>query len=145
MPLLEDIQGHVKEALKAGDAERAGVLRMVVSQIKNRGIEKRAQGGEENLTDDEIVDVLRKEVKKRRDSVELYAQGGRADLAGGEAKEIEIIEKYLPAAPTEEDVRRVIAELKAGGTTEFPALMKEAMARLKGADGALVSKIAKEG
>ena len=145
MPLLLDLQGHVKDALKSGDAARAGVLRMMVSEIKNKEIEKRTAGGDSVLSDEEIMDVLRKEVKKRRESADLFRQGNRADLAEGEEKEIALIEGYLPAAPTEDDIRKVVSELRAQGIDQFPALMKEAMPRLKGADGAVVSRIVKEG
>lgn len=141
MSLLEKIQSDVKTAMKAKDEQRLNTLRFLTSQVNNRQIEK---GKDASLTEDEVMDVLRREIKKRKEAADLYRQGGRTDLAESEEAEMRIIMDYLPAAPTEEDVRKVIAELKAGGIAEFPALMKEAMAKLKGADGALVAKIAKE-
>jgi uncharacterized protein YqeY len=145
MALLADITNDVKTALKAGDSERAGILRFVIAQIKNREIEKRTkEGGDGALTEDETMDVMRKEIKKRRDAVELYRTSGHEDVAEKEEKEIALIQSYLPAAPSEADIRKVIAEIKAGGITDFGAIMKAAREKLKGADGALVSKIAKE-
>ncbi len=145
MTLLEKITSDIKEALKAHDSERANTLRFLIAQTQNREIEKRSKGDANPLTDDEVIDVLRKEVKKRREAADLFRQGGNLDAAEKEEKELAIIQGYLPAAPSEDDIRKVIGELKAAGTTEFPALMKEAMARLKGAEGAQVVKIIKEG
>lgn len=152
MTLLERITTEVKEALKAGNSDRVGTLRFLTAQLHNREIEKRSafakasagQGQESTtLTDDEVMDVLRKEVKKRREAADLFRQGNRADMAEKEEAELKIIQEYLPAAPGEADVRKVVAELKAQGITDFSALMKESMARLKGADGSLVSKVVK--
>lgn len=141
MGLLSDIQGHVKDALKAGDSERAGTLRFVIAQINNRQIEK---GKDKPLTEDEVTEVLRKEVKKRREAADIYRKSGHEPEAQKEEKEITIIEGYLPAAPTEEEIRRVVAEIKASGVADFGAIMKASREKLKGADGALVAKIAKE-
>ncbi len=145
MALQEQISGDVKEALKAKDSERANTLRFLIAQINNRQIENRAKKGDVPLGDEEIIEVLRREVKKRREAADLYRQSGHTDAAESEERELAIIQTYLPAAPTEEQIRAVVAELKGQGLTEFPQLMKEAMARLKGAEGNLVSKIIKEG
>lgn len=144
MALLERITAEVKEALKAGNSDRVGTLRFLVAQLHNREIEKRGKGDSSPLSDDEVADVLRKEVKKRREAADLFRQGNRADMAEKEEAELKIIQEYLPAAPNEADVRKVVSELKAKGITDFSALMKESMARLKGADGSLVSKVVKE-
>lgn len=145
MSIFENISADVKEALKAKDSERANTLRFVIAQIKNREIEKRGKGDQNPLTDDEVIDVLRKETKKRREAADLFRQGGNAASAESEEKELAVILTYLPPAPTEEEIRAVIAELKGKGITEFPQLMKEAMPRLKGAEGSMVSKIIREG
>jgi uncharacterized protein YqeY len=145
MSLLENISSDVKEALKAKNSERANTLRFLIAQANNRQIEKRVKSGDVPLADEEVMDVLRKEVKKRREASELYRQGGNTDAAESEERELAIIQTYLPAEPTEDDIRKVISELKASGITDFPQLMKEAMPRLKGANGSLVSKVIKEG
>ncbi len=145
MTIKEVINAQVRESMKSGDTERLSTLRLVSAQIHNREIEKHGQGKGDTLTDDEVVDVLRKEVKKRKEAADLYRQGKRGDLAEKEDREAAIIQEFLPPAPDEEDIRKVVAELKSQGLTEFPKLMKEAMARLKGADGSAVAKIIKEG
>jgi hypothetical protein len=144
MALLEQLKDDIKSALKSGDKERAEILRFLNAQIQNRVIEKRGQGGGETLTEDEIMEVFRKEVKKRKDAIDLFGKGGRADLAEKEEKEVVVIQEYLPAAPKEEDIRIVVQQLRQEGLSGFPVLMKEAMQRLKGADGSLVSKVVKE-
>ena len=138
------LKDDLKTALKAGDRERLEVLRFVSAQLQNRSIEKRGQGEGEALTEEEVLEVLRKDVKRRKEAIELFKQGDRADLVEKESKEVDVIQAYLPAAPTEEQVREAIHALRQEGLSEFPILMKEAMKRLKGADGALVSKIVKE-
>lgn len=143
MALLEQLKEDIKTALKSGDRDRADILRLLNAQIQNRSIEKRGQGEGEVLTEEEVLEVFRKEVKKRKDAIELFGKGGRADLAEKEEKEVAVIQEYLPAAPTEEDVQVVVQQLRQEGLSGFPVLMKEAMKRLKGADGTLVSKVVK--
>ncbi len=144
MNLKEKISEAIKTALKSGNSEHAGFLRLLMSAFQSREIEKRGKGDVVPLTDEEIEDILRKEAKKRKEAVELFGKGGREDLKAQEEKELGLIEAYLPKAPTEEEVRAVIAALKSEGVTEFPIIMKEAMKRLKGVDGALVARLAKE-
>ncbi|OGY97885.1 MAG: hypothetical protein A2855_02335 [Candidatus Liptonbacteria bacterium RIFCSPHIGHO2_01_FULL_57_28] len=144
MALLERIKEDIKGAMKSGDRERLEVLRFVNSLLQNRAIEKRTAGQSDVLTDEDIMESMRKEVKRRKDAIELFKQGGRNDLVEKESKEVEIIQSYLPAAPTEEQVREVVQQLRQEGLSGFPVLMKEAMKRLKGADGNLVSKVVKE-
>lgn len=145
--LKESLQGDFKTAMKSGDAFALGILRMVMSAMSNRSIEKRGKGLPEVLTDEEIVEVLAKESKKRLDAVALYVDGGREDLAEAERKEAAFIAKYLPAQMSADEIAAevdaVIAGLPAGeagaASKEFGAVMKEAMARMKGrADGKVV-------
>lgn len=138
--LKESLQGDFKAAMKSGDAFALGILRMVMSAMSNRSIEKRGKGLPEVLTDEEIVEVLAKESKKRLDAAQLYVDGGREDLAEAERKEAEFIAKYLPAQMSAEEIAAEVDAVIAGAVSkEFGAVMKEAMARMKGrADGKLV-------
>lgn len=144
MALLEQLKDDIKTAMKAGDRERLEVLRFVNSLLQNRAIEKRTAGESDVLTDEDVLEAMRKEVKRRKDAIELFRQGERADLVEKEEKEVAIIQAYLPAAPTEEQIKAAIQQLRQEGLSGFPVLMKEAMKRLKGADGNLVSKAVKE-
>jgi len=144
MTLKEQITAQLTEAMKAKDALRTSTLRMVKAAVKNREIEKG-----EDLSDDEMLKVLRSLVKQRRDSVEQYEKAGRQELAAKETSEIEIIEAYLPQAAAsgeiEQAVLLAIEETGATSMREMGAVMKAAQARLAGrnADGRTVSEMVK--
>ena len=144
MTLKEQITAHLTEAMKAKDALRTSTLRMVKAAVKNREIEKG-----EDLSDDEMMKVLRSLVKQRRDSVEQYEKAGRQELAAKETSEIEIIEAYLPQAAASGEVEQAvllaIEETGATSMREMGAVMKAAQARLAGrnADGRTVSEMVK--
>ena len=131
-------------AMRAKDAPRLSTLRMVKAAMMNRQIEK---GGE--LTDEEMAKMLQSLLKQRRDSVEQYEKGGRAELAAKERAEIGVIEAYLPQAATREELEQAvadaIAETGASSVKEMGAVMKAAQARLAGraADGRVLSEIVK--
>jgi uncharacterized protein YqeY len=140
MSLKDTIVSDLTAAMKAKDADRLSVLRMVKANLMNRQIEK---GGE--LTDEEITKALQSLVKQRRDSVEGYEKGGRADLAAREAAEITVIEAYLPRSATPDEVEAAvtaaIAETGASSIKDMGMVMKAATAKLAGrsTDGKLVS------
>ena len=144
MTLKDQITAHLTEAMKARDALRTSTLRMVKAAVKNREIEKG-----EDLSDDEMMKVLRSLVKQRRDSVEQYEKAGRQELAAKETSEIGIIEAYLPQAAAsgeiEQAVLLAIEETGATSMREMGAVMKAVQARLAGrnADGRTVSEIVK--
>jgi uncharacterized protein YqeY len=131
-------------AMRAKDAPRLSTLRMVKAAMMNRQIEK---GGE--LSDEEVAKMLQSLLKQRRDSVEQYEKGGRAELAAKEQAEIVVIEAYLPQAATREEIEgAVVAAIEETGAStmrEMGAVMKAAQARLAGraADGRVVSEIVK--
>ncbi len=134
--------------MKAGNSEKAGVLRMLVAAVKNKEIEKRGKGGEPILTNDEIVDVLSREAKKRRESIEVYKQGGREELAQKESAELAIIQQYLPEQLSEQEIEKIIDEAiaKTGANSigDLGKVMGEVTKQIRGkADGKLVSEIVK--
>lgn len=144
MSLIEKIDTDLKAAMKSLNKAAVSTLRLVKSSLKYKQIEK---GGD--LTDDDVVSVLSSLVKQRRDSIEQYEKGGRDDLAAVEKNEIEIIQQYLPAQMSDEEIQAVInaavEELGASGQKDIGNVMKAVMPRFKGrADGkkvnALVSK-----
>jgi uncharacterized protein len=147
MSLKQKIYSDLKEAMKAGDALKRDTLRMLDSMIKNTEIEKMKK--EEGLSDAEVIEVLSRAVKQRRDSVEQYEKGGRPELAEKENKEIEIISVYLPEQLSEDKIREIIKEVITTTGASFKAdmgkVMGQAMGRLKGqADGNVVKKIVEE-
>ena len=141
--ILEDL----KTAMKVGDTAKRDTLRMLDSMVKNVEIEK--QKRETGLTDEEVLEVIGKAVKQRRDASAQYLAGGRADLVEKENQEIEILMAYMPAqldeAVVRETVKAVIAQTGATGMADIGKVMGQAMGKLKGqADGNLVKKLAEE-
>lgn len=147
MNLKEKIHNDLKEAMKAGDVLRRDTLRMLDSAIKNAEIEKMKK--ETGLADEEVVEVAARAVKQRKDSIEQYEKGGRADLAEKEKQELEILLAYLPEQMGEDKIREVvkgvIAETGASSKADMGKVMGAAMGKLKGqADGNVVKKIVEE-
>ena len=145
MALIERIQKDLQQAMMSKDELRLSVLRMVKSALKYKEIEKvRA------LEDAESLQVLQTLVKQRRESVEQFAKGGRQDLADKETKEIEILENYLPAAPSDADmnaaIEAAIAETGANSPKAMGVVIKAAKVRLEGkaVDGKILSERVKE-
>jgi uncharacterized protein len=148
MSLAAKIDDQIKEAMKAKETERLGVLRMLKSALKYSVIEK--YGADGIAKDEDVIAVVRKEIKKRQDSIEAFTKGGRADQAAQEQAEIKILETYLPQAMSEAEletlVKAVIAELKATDKKAMGAVMKACQAKAAGradnrALSALVGKL----
>lgn len=142
--LKKRIEENIKEALKAGETQKISVLRMVNAAIHNREIQllRKDQG----LSDEEVLEVIRSEVKKRRDSVEEFTKGNRPELAAKEQKEMEILSVYLPPELSDEELERIlkdgIRETGAKNKADFGKVMKVSMPVLKGkASGERVSAI----
>jgi hypothetical protein len=144
MSLRDRLESDLKEAMKARDSVRRETIRGARGAIKNKEIELG-----ESLDDDGIVRVLRTLVKQRADSIEQYQAASRMDLVDKEAAEKAVLEAYLPAAPAEAEIERivaeVIAEVGATGPRDMGKVMKPALERLgAAADGKLVSQAVKK-
>ena len=145
MTIQEKIQSQMADAMRNRDQLRLSVLRMMKTAVKNKEIEKMKP-----LEEPEVLVVLNTLVKQRKDSVEQFRKGGREELAQKEEAEIKIIEEYLPAAASEDDIRRAIdeavQETGAASMKDMGKVMKAALARLAGksADGSRVSSMVKE-
>src|SRR6267143_2309686 len=140
LSLADRLRAAMNEARKQRDQARTLLLSTILSDIKNREIElKRAP------TDDETAEVLRRGIKKRRESVEIYEKVGRTEAAAAETAEIKALEAFLPAAVPPEEIRAAVREAIAGGVSDIGKLMGAVMPRFKGrADGKLVNQIARE-
>lgn len=142
--LKEQLTGDLKEFVKAGASEKTAAVRFLLAQIQNREIEKRSAGKAPALSEEEVIEVIRKEVKKRREAIELFKKGGRNELVQKEEKELAFITGYLPPEMSREELEKIIDDLKHQGFNDFNSLMKETMKEVKGkADGKLVSEIVK--
>ena len=145
MSLKEKIIGDMTAAMKAKDAGRTSTLRMVKAAITNR-----EKDGGDALTDEDVLKLLRSQVKQRRDSVEQYQKAGRQELVDKEQAEIAIIEAYLPQAASAEEIEQAVndavAQTGASSMKDMGAVMKAAIANLAGknADGRAVSEAVKK-
>jgi hypothetical protein len=147
MQFKEQLESDLSQALKSKDALIVSVLRMLKAAWQNLGIELRSQGKE--LSEEDILRLLKKEIKKRQESIEMFIQGKRQDLADKEKQELEILNKYLPAEVSDESLKEILEKMISEGgedvKSNFGLLMKKAMEELKDkADGSRVSKIIKE-
>jgi uncharacterized protein YqeY len=142
MSLLEQVQTDTKEAMRAGDRERVSALRLISNELQKA--HKEATGDQA----DEVA-VLQRERKRRLEAAEAYREAAREDLAEGEEQEAEIIEAYLPAQLSDEELRAivgdVVAESGASSPKEMGKVMSQVMPRVQGrADGKRVSALVKE-
>ena len=138
------IDNDLKLALKSGDKFTLSVLRMLKSEIINES----RKGSLHTLTDDEVLKVIKKGVKTRKDSIEEYKKYGKLDTANELAKEVDILNKYLPQEMSEEEIIRVVdevfEELKPSSMKDMGYLMKVISSKITNADMSLVSKIVKD-
>ncbi len=143
--LEEKILDDYKEAMKSRDTLRSSVLNFLRAEIMNVAIAKKKS----KLDDNEIIAVIRKQIKERQDSIEQFKQGSRQDLADKEAKELEILKSYLPPELPTLEIKAIIEEAisltAASGMKDMGKVMKEAAVKIAGrADAKLVSDLVKE-
>lgn len=144
MSLLERLNADMKQAMKDKDKTKLSVIRMIKSALQNEQI----KSGKE-LTEDEVLSVLNRERKQRKDSLQEFIKAGRDDLVAAVEAELEVLATYMPEQLSEEELRKivqqVIAETGATSKKEMGKVMSAIMPRVKGkADGALVNKLVQE-
>lgn len=142
--IIERIKEDLSIALKQKKEPNISVLRMVISAVLNKEIERRGTSEDPKLNDEELEAVIFSEIKKRRDSVESFEKGGRADLVAKEKAEIDILMGYMPEEMTEEEIRKIVKEI-VENHKDMGSVMKEVVPKTKGrANGSLVARIVKE-
>ena len=140
MPLVDKIQKDMYKAMKEKEKERINALRNIIGKLKYRYIDKG-----DKLTEQEEIKVIQSLAKQRRESIELYKQGGRNDLVETETKELSIIEEYLPQAMSEEEVRRLVRKtVKETGAESMSDLGKVMPLVMKKGAGKVDGKIAQD-
>ena len=158
--LKEKLQADIKDALKSGNAEKRMVLSLVMSAVKSRELEKRTKFSKSEkdpskleemskLNDEEIVETVSSEIKKRKDSIEQYEKGGRPELAEKEKSEIAILMEYMPEQMSEADIKfeveKAVKQTGASEAKDMGKVIGVVMAKVKGkADGQIVSRLVKE-
>ena len=148
MEIVDKINKSLTDALKNKDQDRTLTLRSIISQKKQKEIEKRTQD-KKNITDEDMILILNKMVKQRRESIELYKQGGRQDLVDKETKELKIIQEYLPEQLSEEEIKKIceqaINNLKASSLKDMGKVMGIIKSKYKGSvDLSIAGKILKD-
>ena len=138
--LLDRLQGDLNTARKAQDKLLTLVLSTTISEARNREIELKR-----DLTDEDVVDVIRKAIKRRREAVDMYTTAGRQDLADKERGEGTLLERYLPAQVDPEELRAAVRAAIDGGAANIGAVMGKVMPQFKGrAEGGTINAIARE-
>jgi uncharacterized protein YqeY len=138
--VADALRAAMNAARKAQDKDRTLVLGTILANLKNREIDLRRPA-----TDDEVVEVLRKGIKIRREAIEQYQAGGRTDLADAEQAQITVLEEFLPPAVDPEEIRAAVREVIAGGAKDLGKVMGQIVPRYKGrADGKLINQIVRE-
>ncbi len=144
MSRIETIEGELKEAMKARDAERRDALRLILNALKSS--EKELQ---RPLSEDEELQVLRRERKRRLEAAEAFRTGGREEQAQSEERELEVLEEFMPEPLTEDEIEEIvddaIAEVGATSMADLGRVMADVMPQIAGrADGSTVSQIVRE-
>ena len=148
MEIVDKIDKSLTEALKNKDQDRTLTLRSIISQKKQKEIEKRTQD-KKNITDEDMILILNKMVKQRREAIELYKKGERKDLVEKEVKELTIIQEYLPKQLSEEEIMKIcehtIENLQAKSLKDVGKIIGSIKSKYKGSvDLSIVGKIVKE-
>ena len=144
MELMERLKADYIKAMKAGEKLRVSTLRMILSEAKNAEIAKRGE-----LSEEELMSVIYREARKRKEAIEEFGKGGRQDLVDKESFELSVIEDYLPRQLSAEEVRRMaeeaIREVGAASAADLGKVMGTLMPRLKGkTDGKKVNQMVRE-
>ena len=144
MSLLDMIQSDMYAAMKSGDKHKTGTLRVALSKLKDKKIEKR-----EDLSDVEALKIIQNLVKQRKEAADIYKENGRNDLMENENAELEILNVYLPKMMSEDDLRvlakKVVEETGASGLSDIGKVMPEVMKQSAGkADGKMAQSIVRE-
>jgi uncharacterized protein len=138
--LLARLQGDLNSSRKSQDKAATLLLGTVLSEVKNKKIELRR-----DPADADVIDVIRRSIKRRRESAEMYTKGDRKDLADKELAEAAALEKYLPAQVSDEELRAAVRAAIAGGATQIGAVMGKVLPQFKGrAEGGTINAIARE-
>ena len=134
--LRQKLTDALKEAMRAKDTVAVATLRLILAALKDRDIAARTKGQGDAIGEDQILEMLQKMVRQRHDSIEMYSKGERQDLAEREGAEIEVIERFLPKAMSEEEMNKtaaeVIAELEAGSLKDMGRVMNTLKQRYPG-------------
>ncbi len=142
--LLDQLQNDVHASLKSGKAVRVATIRLLISAVRNAAIAKYENAWEKSLTDADIVDVVKKQVKTHKESIEAFKNAGRQELVDKESGELAVLEEFAPKELSDDELKSLLAPVVASGEKDFGLRMKSAMAAVGGkADGGRVASLLK--
>jgi len=142
---LTQLQSDLNASLKAGKSVRVATIRLLVSAIRNAAIDKYGAEWEKKLSDADVAEVVKKQVKTHKESVEAFEKAGRQDLVAKEQAELTVLEEFAPKEMSDEELKKLLQPVVASGEQNFGLLMKQAMAAVKGqADGGRVAALLKQ-
>lgn len=142
---IAQLQEDLVTSLKSGKTDRVETLRFLIAAVKNSAIAKYGHEADAKLTEADILDVVKKQVKTHRESVEAFEGAGRQELAAKEKAQLAVLEEYSPKEVSDEELKALIAPVVASGEANFGLLMKAAMQKVAGkADGGRVAALLKQ-
>lgn len=142
--LLDDLKKDVLTSMKQGDHVRVETLRFLIAAVRNAAISKYGAAGEEAMKDEDVLDVIKKQVKTHKESVEAFSKASRTELVEKEQGELAILEAFLPKELTDDEIQKLLEPVVQSGEKNFGLLMKQAMPIIAGrADGKRVSGLLK--
>jgi uncharacterized protein YqeY len=149
MPLKAQLDADLKDAMRAKDENRMSAIRMLKAAISNFELARTdPKNGDHDkpIAEADLIGVVEKQIKQRRESIEMYQKGNRPELAAKEAAEIKVLEAYMPKQLSRDEVKKEVEGIIAAlGTKEFPKVMREAATKMKGrADGKMVNEVVRE-
>ena len=143
--LFDQLKTELTTAIKSGNTTGRDTLRFLLSAINNAAIAKYGNQSDKKLTEADVLDVIKKQVKTHKESIEAFEKAGRTELADKEKAELGILEGYLPKQISDEELKKLLEPIVSSGETNFGILMKQAMAQVSGkADGGRVSGLLKQ-
>ncbi|MBI3385934.1 GatB/YqeY domain-containing protein [Candidatus Gottesmanbacteria bacterium] len=143
--LIDELRVQLRDAMKSGDTERRDTIRFLLSAVNNGAIAKYGNEADKKLTDSDVLDAIKKLVKTHRESIEAFEKADRRELADKEKKELAILEQFLPAQMSDDELKKLLLPVVASGETNFGLLMKQSMMLVAGkADGGRVSALLRQ-
>lgn len=138
--LLDELKADVFTSMKEGNHVRVDTLRFLLAAIRNAAIAKYAAAGESAMKDEDVLDVIKKQVKTHKESIEAFTKANRSELVSKEQAELTILEAFLPKEMTDSELKKLLEPVATSGEQDFGLLMKQAMGVIAGkADGGRVS------
>lgn len=143
--VLQDLQADLMTSLKAGRSTRVETLRFLIAAVRNAAIAQYGSDAEKKLTEADIIDVVKRQVKTHRESIDAFTNAGRTELAQKETAQLDVLMGFLPKEISDEELKALLAPVVAGGEKNFGLLMKSAMTAVAGkADGGRVAALLKQ-